>query len=203
MRWLAIYPLLPWVGVMAAGYALGPILLWPDAQRRRALLRMGFATILGFVLLRAANGYGDPAQWGSQSTALASVLSFINCEKYPPSLLYLAMTLGPGLLVLALFGSARSALSRIVVTIGRVPFLFYVAHIFVVHALALALAWATSGDVGWLFEGMPVFAKPAGYGVPLPGVYVGWIAALLLLYPICRWFGALKQRRKDWWLSYL
>ena len=203
MEIMAIYPLIPWVAVMAAGYALAPVFLQPEEQRRRALLKVGFAVTVGFVLLRATNLYGDPAPWTVQDGFLPTLLSFINCEKYPPSLLYLAMTIGPGLILLGLFKNASSGLARVVVAIGRVPFLFYVAHIVLLHVMAVAVAHVTVGDIGWLFRHMPAFNKPEDYGLTLPAVYALWIVALALLYPMCRWFGALKQRRKDWWLSYL
>ena len=200
---MAIYPLIPWVAVMAAGYALAPVFLQPEEERRGTLLCIGFAVTVGFVVLRASNLYGDPAPWSGQDGFVPTLLSFINCEKYPPSLLYLAMTIGPGLILLGLFQNASSGLARVVVAIGRVPFLFYVAHIVLLHVMAVAVAHVTIGDIGWLFRHMPAFNKPEDYGLTLPAVYALWIVALALLYPICRWFGALKQRRKDWWLSYL
>jgi uncharacterized membrane protein len=200
---MAVYPLIPWVAVMAAGYALAPVFLQPEEQRRSTLLKIGFAVTIGFVVLRATNLYGDPAPWTVQDGFVPTLLSFINCEKYPPSLLYLAMTIGPGLILLGLFQNASSGLARVVVAIGRVPFLFYVAHIVLLHAMAVAVAHVTVGDIGWLFRHMPAFNKPEDYGLTLPGVYALWIVALALLFPLCRWFGALKQRRKDWWLSYL
>src|SRR5207244_9538797 len=141
----------PWVGVMAAGYALGPVFLREGASRRRWLWGLGAAALAGFVLLRASNLYGDPAPWLAHDSLLATALSFINCEKYPPSLLYVAMTLGPSLLLLAAFESARGRVADWITTFGRVPFFYYVAHIFVIHALAVAFAWATIGDVAWLF----------------------------------------------------
>lgn len=203
MEIMAIYPLIPWVAVMAAGYALAPVFQQPEEQRRRTLLKVGSAVTLGFVVLRATNLYGDPAPWSVQDGFLPTVLSFINCEKYPPSLLYLAMTIGPGLILLGLFKDASSGLARVIVAIGRVPFLFYVAHIVLLHVMAVAVAHLTIGDIGWLFRHMPAFNKPEDFGLTLPAVYALWIVALALLYPMCRWFGALKQRRKDWWLSYL
>ena len=203
MEIMAIYPLIPWVAVMAAGYALGPEFLQPQEQRRRTLLKVGFTVTVGFVVLRATNLYGDPAPWTVQDGFVPTLLSFINCEKYPPSLLYLAMTIGPGLLLLGLFKDASSGLARVIVAIGRVPFLFYVAHIVLLHVMAVVVAHLTIGDIGWLFRHMPAFNKPEDYGLTLPAVYALWIVALALLYPMCRWFGALKQRRKDWWLSYL
>ena len=174
-----------------------------EERRRRALLWTGCAVTAVFGLVRLANVYGDPQPWAAQDSILATVLSFINAEKYPPSLVYLTMTIGPALILLACFREARGWLSRALVTIGRVPFLFYVAHIFLLHAMAVALASLTFGETGWLFRGMPIINKPEGYGVALPVVYVLWIVAVLALYPLARWFAALKQRRRDRWLSYL
>lgn len=199
---LVIYPLLPWPGVMALGYLLGPLFRREPVARRRVLLGAGAALLAGFFVLRAVGAYGDPTPWHPQSTALATVLSFLDCEKYPPSLLYLMMTLGPALLLLALFERVEGRAARWFTTFGRVPFLFYVAHIPLIHLVAVALAFFTVGDVAWLV-GTVVPPKPPGYGLPLPGVYVAWVALLLALYPVCRWFGALKARRHDWWLSYL
>ena len=198
-----LYSLIPWVGVMAAGYALGPVMQWPTERRKRWLAAAGLATIAGFVLLRASNLYGDPAPWAVQDGALATVLAFVNCEKYPPSALYLAMTLGPALVLPALFGDRRGGPASVVVTFGRVPLLFYVTHLFVVHAVAVVVAGALIGDTAWLFKGLPVASKPQGYGLGLPGIYAIWVAVVVSLYPLCRWFAALKRRRRDWWLSYL
>ena len=182
-----LYPLIPWVGVMAAGYVLGPVMQLEAAPRRRWLLCLGAAITIGFVLLRATNFYGDPAPWTVQETPLATVLSFLNCEKYPPSLLFLMMTLGPALMLLAVFDYVRGQLAGWLVTFGQVPFFFYVVHLYVIHGLAVAasLAMTNSPDLS------------------LPGVYLVWLLVLVLLCPLCRWFTGLKQRRSEWWWSYL
>ena len=199
---LALYPLVPWIGVMAAGYACGPVLNFPERQRRRWLVGAGVFLVGFFVVLRALNVYGDPAAWQSSPSWSASVLSFINCEKYPPSLLYLAMTLGPGLIGLALFENARGRLADWLITFGRVPFFFYVLHIYLIHVVAVAAAAFAGADLSWLFQD-PIAIKPDGYGVNLLLIYALWLGFLLALYPLCCWFAALKQRRRDWWLSYL
>jgi uncharacterized membrane protein len=198
-----LYPLVPWIGVMATGYALGPVFELDRTARLRRLVALGVLASVGFIVLRASNLYGDPASWASQVSWVATLLSFIDCEKYPPSLLYLAMTLGPGLLLLAAFEGARGAFARLIITFGRVPFFYYVVHIFLIHALAVALAWLVWGDASWLFglHGPP--AKPADYGLSLPGVYLVWLLVVSALYPLCRWFAGLKQRRTEWWWSYL
>src|SRR5215813_5895470 len=193
-----LYPLIPWVGVMATGYALGPVFGLKQHVRVSLLAALGAAVTAGFVLIRAANLYGDPAPWSLQPTVLATVLSFINCEKYPPSLLYLMMTLGPGLVLLAAFEGVRGWLADIVVTFGRVPLFYYVTHIYLIHALAVPFALFVTGDAAWQF-GAPLRHKPYGYGLDLPGIYAVWLFVLVALYPLCRWFAAVKQRRSDWW----
>jgi uncharacterized membrane protein len=197
----AAYPLIPWIGVMAAGYAFGPVMLFPERQRRSWLLGTGVLLVGAFVGLRAVNVYGDPAPWLAQEDWIPSLLSFVNCEKYPPSLLYLTMTLGPALIMLRMFERARGNLSQWLITFGRVPFLYYVAHIYLLHLLAVGAAIIIGGDRRWLFADLS--AKPPDYGASLPIVYVLWLGTLLILYPLCRWFAMVKQRRNDWWLSYL
>jgi uncharacterized membrane protein len=198
----ALYPLIPWAGVMAAGYALGPVFLLDAKVRRRLLLDLGAAITVAFVVLRLSNVYGDPAPWAVQETGLSTVLSVLNVEKYPPSLLYLMMTLGPALMLLALFERVRGDLAQWITTFGRVPLLYYVAHIFLIHALAVVLALVAIGDATWLIGGLPS-AKPADYGLPLPGVYAVWLMVVVALYPLCAWFAQLKRRRSEWWWSYL
>ena len=201
----ALYPLVPWVGVMAAGYALGPVMQLDARRRRAALVNVGIALSVLFIVLRGTGVYGDPADMVVHDTAWATFLSILNCEKYPPSLLYLAMTLGPALIALALLDAARGPVANIFMTLGRVPFLYYVAHIYLIHALAIAVAARTGGgrDIGWLFSGTGLMNKPPQFGFALPIIYAIWLAVVALLYPLCRWFAGVKQRRKDWWLSYL
>jgi uncharacterized membrane protein len=199
----ALYPLIPWIGVMAAGYALGPVMLYEPVSRRRWLVGLGLAVTLGFVLLRATNVYGDPAPWALHDNITATVLSFLDTEKYPPSALYLAMTLGPALIALAAFEEAKGKLARFFVIFGRVPLFYYVAHLLLLHTMAVAFAAATHGDIAWLFGGMPIEAKSGGYGLGLPGVYLVWIMAVAILYLPCRWFAGVKRRRSDAWLSYV
>jgi uncharacterized membrane protein len=203
---IVVYPLVPWVGVMAAGYAFGRLYQF-DAQRRRKLLLIigGTATAL-FILLRAINTYGDPAPWSTQKNALFTVLSFVNTTKYPPSLLFLLMTLGPAILALAAFesGTGRGRLRDFFVTFGRVPLFFYLLQWPTAHLISVLLHLAFGKPTAWLFQ-TPIGwtgAKP-NMGFNLAVVYLCWIAGVLLLYPLCKWFAGVKQRRKDWWLSYL
>jgi hypothetical protein len=134
---------------------------------------------------------------------MATLLSALNCEKYPPSLLYLLMTLGPALVALAAFDQAKGKLADIFIAFGRVPFLYYLAHVYLIHAVAVAAAWAIGADVAWLFQGVPPLNKPGTFGVGLPGVYAIWLGVVAALYPLCRWFADLKRRRRtQWWVSY-
>ena len=188
-----LYPLIPWIGVMAAGYLLGPVMQVEERTRQRVLFGLGAAVTLGFVVLRATNLYGDPAPWTPQQTLLSTVLSFLNCEKYPPSLLYLMMTLGPALMLLACFEHARGAFARLLATFGQVPFFYYVVHLYLIHALAVATTFAMTG----------VLTRTPTIGLGLPGIYFVWLLVLVLLYPICRWFAELKERGSGWWWSYL
>ncbi|MGB3037325.1 MAG: heparan-alpha-glucosaminide N-acetyltransferase domain-containing protein [Methyloceanibacter sp.] len=188
-----LYPLIPWIGVMAAGYLLGPVMQVEERTRQRVLFGLGAAVTLGFVVLRATNLYGDPAPWTPQQTLLSTVLSFLNCEKYPPSLLYLMMTLGPALMLLASFEHARGAFARLLATFGQVPFFYYVVHLYLIHALAVATTFAMTG----------VLTRTPTIGLGLPGIYFVWLLVLVLLYPICRWFAELKERGSGWWWSYL
>ncbi|MDJ0513946.1 MAG: heparan-alpha-glucosaminide N-acetyltransferase domain-containing protein [Methyloceanibacter sp.] len=188
-----LYPLIPWIGVMAAGYLLGPVMQLEPRFRQRVLFRLGAAITLGFVVLRATNIYGDPALWIAQESWLESVLSFVNCEKYPPSLLYLMMTLGPALMLLAAFERTQGPFAQFLSVFGQVPFFYYVIHIYLIHSLALATGLVMTGDI----------ARTPELGFSLAGVYLVWVLVLILLYPICRWFADLKSNRRGWWWSYL
>jgi uncharacterized membrane protein len=195
-----VYPLVPWIGVAALGYAFGPVMQREPAPRRAACLRFGLVLTAVFVLLRATNVYGDPQPWTPQSTALGTVLSFVNCEKYPPSLLFLCMTLSAAMLLLAVAPDSDRGRSRFLVTFGRVPFFFYVAHIFLLHCLAVMgrLAYAI-----WVSRGIPPGLHPPPARLGLPATYLLWVLAVAALYPFCRRFAEIKQTHKNWWLSYL
>jgi uncharacterized membrane protein len=213
-----LYPLIPWIGVMAAGYAFGAIYQWDasrqwdGARRRKLLLRLGTSATLLFVVLRAINLYGDPSPWSRQNTAVFTILSFLNTTKYPPSLLFLLMTLGPAFIALTWFEwsgrldahSQSSHIRRFFVTFGRVPLFFYLLQWPTAHFIAVALHFATGKPWRWMVGGLPgVDAPPAGVGFNLVVVYAIWLVGVLLLYPLCRWFAGVKARRRAWWLSYL
>jgi len=197
------YPLVPWVAVMALGSVAAAVYNWPAAERRRVLIASGASAIAAFVVLRAINGYGNPAPWAHQRTAALTVASFFNVLKYPPSLDYLLMTLGPMLIALAASEEARGAVVRWLSVYGRVPLFFYVVHIFVAHALAVLLAFAQSGAPRRILVVTDPGSIPPWYGVPLPGVYLAWALVVLLMYYPCRQMARLKSTRRDWWLRYL
>lgn len=198
---MLVYPLIPWVGVMAAGYAFGEVYSWEAGRRRRFLLRLGAGLTLLFAALRWTNVYGDPRRWAPQKSALLTLMDFLNCEKYPPSLLYLLMTLGPSIALLALLERRPGPVASKVSVYGRVPFFYYVLHIPLIHAMAVALFLAAAGPAA-LKSGLD--NPPAGgFGLGLPGVYAAWAVAVAILYLPCRWFAGLKARRRDPWLSYL
>jgi uncharacterized membrane protein len=203
----AAYPLVPWVGVTAVGYGLGQIYTWDNGRRSRFLLRMGTALSLAFVMIRGVNLYGDPAPWTSHQTAMFTVLSFLNTTKYPPSLLFLLMTLGPAMVFLwaADFGTPR--VLRPVLVIGKVPLFYYVAHFALIHLLATATCYVRYGSAHWMFASPDLanypFTPPPGWGYSLPVIYVVWAVVVVATYPLCRWFAAVKARRSDAWLSYV
>ncbi|HET6272874.1 MAG TPA: heparan-alpha-glucosaminide N-acetyltransferase domain-containing protein [Bacteroidota bacterium] len=200
---LVAYPLIPWIGVMAVGYGFGTILIKEASARRKTLLRLGLAITAGFILIRATNLYGDPNQWSQQKDVVFTAFDFINCEKYPPSLLYLMITLGPAIAVLPLLERARGWMAQFFIVFGRVPMFFYIIHIPLIHGLALLAAYLTGYDTGFMFGNVPPWEWPPGYGFGLPVVYVVWGGVVLALYPVCKWFAEVKKRRKDVWLSYL
>jgi uncharacterized membrane protein len=188
-----LYPLVPWIGVMTSGYLLGLVMQLDEGKRQRILLGLGAAVTVGFLVLRVTNVYGDPTPWTPQDTWLSTILSFLNCEKYPPSLLYLMMTLGPALILLALFAQVRGVFASFLATFGRVPFFYYVVHIYLIHALAVGTGFAITG----------VLTITPDINFSLMGVYIIWLMVVVLLYPICRWFSELKEQSSGWWWAYL
>lgn len=202
------YPLMPWVGVMASGYAFGALLVNEEGRRRR-LITLGASCCLLFVVLRGVNLYGDPQPWTHQATWLYGVFSFANCEKYPPSLLFLLMTLGPAITLLGVLPRQLSLWMPPIVTFGRVPMFFYILHFYVLHVAAIAVIWTLHGYPAHLIglvdggQDMVKSALQAQWGHNLPMSYAAWIGAVLILYPACRWFAGVKKRHRSAWLSYL
>ena len=208
IEFLTAYPVLPWIGVMGLGYCLGEVFLWEAGRRSRFLTVCGLALTASFLLVRGLNIYGDPSRWTHQRSGLFTSLSFLNVTKYPPSLDFLLMTLGPALLVLAFLVRRPLRFANPLAVFGRVPFFYYVAHMLLAHVIAIVLSYARYGWKPFLWQAPPSMGGPekmfpAGYGYPLWVVYAVWIAVLALLYPACLWFAGVKQRRRDWWLSYL
>lgn len=203
----AAYPLIPWIGVTAAGYGLGQIYRWDVARRRRFLLRLGLGLTAGFLVIRGLNIYGDPSRWAVQPSSLFTVLSFLNVTKYPPSLSFLLMTLGPALLLLYAVDRRVPGVLRPAIVIGKVPMFYYMLHFALIHVLAVITCWVGWGSPHWMFEspdlGHYPFTPPPGWGWQLPVVYLAWALVVLLMYPLCRWFAGVKARRTDAWLSYL
>ena len=202
---LALYPLIPWIGVMALGYVFGRLYTMDPLARRKILLRLGLGLTALFVALRATNLYGDLNRWSVQPRPGFTVLSFLNLTKYPPSLLYLCMTIGPAILLLAFMErEQRSAIGRALVTYGRVPMLFYVLQWVWAHGLAFpafALAGKPTAALFIFHNNPPEVLARAGFSLAV--VYVVWIVGVFALYPICKWYADVKRRRNDWWLGYL
>ncbi len=202
---VVLYAILPWVGVMAAGYAFGAVYTLTPSVRRRVLLQLGSAAVVAFLVLRFLNGYGDPNPWAHQAIPRYTWLSFLNVSKYPPSLDFALMTLGPAILALAWFERVNpSGIAAPLIIFGRVPMFYYLLQWYAAHGLALAVVVALHQHPTWLvWHTFPPPQAPAGAGVRLRTTYLIWFAVIALLYPLCRWYAGVKARRRDWWLSYL
>jgi len=196
---LVLYPLLPWVGVMALGFVLGGVYRWEAPRRRTFLVRVGLALIVGWLAVRFLNVYGDPTPWETYPDAAKTVMSFLNAEKYPPSLVFLLMTLGPTLLLLGLLDGRRleSRVGRWLNVIGRAPLAFYLLQWYVAHALAVVAGLIAGKDVGYQFMAWPdhFIQAPPDAGFPLPVVYLVWVIAIAILTPIVARYAALRARR--------
>jgi uncharacterized membrane protein len=196
------YPLLPWIGVMFVGYGAAGLFELPAKLRDQRLLRIGVSLVIAFILIRALNVYGDPNPWKFDPNSIAaSVMSFLGTTKYPPSLLYLLMTLGPAAIVCAFAERLHGPIKDALVTLGRAPLAFYLAHLYLIHGVAILLGVAQGFGAQQFLTHYRFF--PQGFGVGLLGVYLIWIAVVVILYPLCRWVAAVKARRQDWWLSYV
>jgi uncharacterized membrane protein len=199
---VSAYPLLPWLGVMLLGFGAATLFELPVERRRRLLMTAGLGMIAGFLAVRGLDVYGDPRHWSaSPKGAVYTVMNFLNTSKYPPSLQYLLMTLGPAAIVCAYAENWSGRIKDALVTLGRVPFAFYVAHVYLIHAIAVALGLAQGFSLAQMAS-LFIFYPP-DYGVPLPAVYAVWALVVVALYPLCKWVAGVKARRRDWWLSYL
>ncbi len=196
------YPLIPWIGVMAAGFALGTIYQWEAARRRKILIKLGAALTILFVSASAVITYF----YTTQTDAVFVFLDFLNATKYPPSLLFLLMTLGPAMLILALIDGVRADnfVSRIFITFGRVPLFYFILQMFAAHSFGVVLNYAAGKPVDYFFKNFPDSATaPPEAGFPLWVVYAAWLAGLVLLYPLCLWYGKIKQNRRGFPFNYL
>jgi uncharacterized membrane protein len=198
---LVVYPLLPWIGVMLVGYGTAPLFREPARRRDARLLGWGVAATAAFVVLRGTGVYGDPNSWQVQDGTIATLIDFLNVTKYPPSLLFMLMTLGPAAILCASADRVPEAIRRPLIVFGRAPFAFYVAHLYLIHTLAVAFGVVQGFEAREFLT--YAFFFPKGYGVGLPGVYLVWLLIVAMLYPLCKWVSAVKARRQDWWLSYL
>jgi uncharacterized membrane protein len=207
---LVTYTLLPWIAVIAAGFCFGPVMEWESLRRQKFLRRLGLSLIAGFLALRFLNIYGDPVHWESQGSAAFTLLSFLNCTKYPASLDFLLMTLGPALLALSYFERWNSSLRNPLVVFGRVPMFYFVLHFYLIHAFAVFFAFLRYGSkaAGFAFNPPPSMGAPAGlfppnYGYGLSATYCFWLLVVIASYPLCRWFARFRANHRYWWLSYL
>jgi uncharacterized membrane protein len=205
-----VYPILPWIGVMAAGFCFAQVFTLEAAVRRRIALRLGLALTAAFLVIRAINIYGDPSHWTTQKSAVFTVLSFFNCTKYPASLDYVLMTIGPALVLLACFDRLRFSSRNPLIAFGRVPLFYFVLHFYAIHILLGVMSYARYGSrtFSFIFNSMPAMGGPTevyppAFGYPLWVTYAIWIGLVAALYPICRWFAQYKAAHRSWWLSYL
>ena len=197
------YPLLPWIGILLAGYGFGEIFLWPDERRRSFTLKLGLSLTAAFVALRWLNVYGDPRSFETHAEWMRTIYSFLNCQKYPPSLLFCLMTLGPALMLLSFLPDRVATFLKPLVTLGRVPLFFYLIHLPLLHAAAVILALSGGFDAGWLLGRPGDNPVPQAFGFGLMGVYAVWIAAMAFMFPLCSWFAEKKRTSQSKLLSYL
>lgn len=203
------FPVLPWIGILAIGYSLGGLYAsgYDATKRKKTLLSVGVGAVALFIFLRSFNLYGDPAPWATQKNAFFSLLSFLNVSKYPPSLFYVLVTLGPALIFLALTESLRNSFTEKIQVFGRVPMFYYLIHLYLIHLLAVIAAVISGHKWTDMVLRNRVNATPElkGYGYNLVTVYIIWTAVILMLYPFCKWFGRYKStyQSRYWWLSYL
>ncbi|BAY61716.1 hypothetical protein NIES22_17830 [Calothrix brevissima NIES-22] len=203
IRFFLVYPLIPWVGVMICGYAFGYVMTKPKTQRLRWLQNLGWGLIFSFVVIRGINIYGDPQPWLIQSTFLNTILSFIKCNKYPPSLAYLLITLGIAFLLLYIFENQNLSFLKPLIILGRVPLFFYIIHLWLIHFSAILLALPKYGLKAITLPYLSSRAMPEDYGYDLQYVYLVWIVIVFILYLICNWYAKYKVKNKSWWLRFL
>ncbi len=199
-----LYPLIPWPGIMLLGYCLGSLFTadYDAAKRRKQLIQIGLTATFVFFVVRWLNVYGDLVPWTKQSDTTRTIISFFNVTKYPPSLLYCCMTIGPALIILALLEKLKAGWGSVVVIYGRVPMFYYLLHFFLIHLLCVIAFFATGHKLDEAFGGMMLF-RPDNFGFSLPVVYGIWIFVVVSLYPLCKRYSIYKATHDHWWLSYL
>ena len=203
------YPMLPWIGIMALGYCFGSLYAagYDQKKRKKILVWTGISSIILFIILRSGNFYGDASHWSVQKNPLFSLLSFLNVTKYPPSLLYVLMTLGPSFIFLALAEGRVTSLKEKIIVFGRVPMFYYLAHILLIHVFAMIGAVILGYKWSDMILTTMINRAPAlkGYGFNLIIVYMVWVALILMLYPLCKWFDRYKRIHQSgkWLTSYL
>jgi len=204
---IIVYAFLPWTGVMLLGFCFGKLFEpgYEPEQRKKVLIQLGSSIIIFFILLRFINIYGDPVPWSIQPRGfIFTVLSFFNLNKYPPSLLFLCMTIGPGLLVLAFIEKIQNKFTSIMNVYGKVPFVFYMIHFYLIHSLVVVVFYLQGfGSAEIISPNNPFFFKPNGFGFGLWGVYAVWAIVIVALFPVCKKYGLYKSSHHQWWLSYL
>lgn len=204
-----VYPFLAWTGVMMLGYCAG-IFYSPKytaEQRRKIITSIGLGLILFFIVLRFTNLYGDLHEWSAQKNSLYNFFSFMKVHKYPPSLLYLCITIGPALLLLAFMEKIKNGFTNIMVVFGRTAFFYYIIHIYLIHLIGAIVFFAKGNSMQQAIDSMqnlPFMFLIPGHGFGLAVVYGIWAAVIIILYPLCKWYDKYKTRHKEkWWLSYL
>ncbi len=202
-RIIAIYSCLPWIGIMAMGFGFAPLMKFPPEKRKRVLIALGIGTTALFVALRWTGSFGEPNAWGKQDSVLMTLVSFLNCTKYPASPLYLLMTLGPAWIVLGLLDRAAGRIGQMLATFGRAPLFYYVLHVLVIHLAARGANWITNGSFLSPMQAAMTGSFPTWFGGSLTTVYVSWILIVAALYLPCAWFARAKRCGRWRILSYL
>jgi len=199
------YAFLPWTGIMIMGYCAGKLFepAMDAIKRQKILLTLGFGLIVLFIILRWINAYGDPDPWSVQRNGVATFLSFMNVHKYPPSLMYACITLGPSLIALALLEKVQNGFTTFVQVYGRVPFFYYVIHFYLIHTLTVIAFFLSGYGKNDIVGQTPFLFRPLTFGYDLWFVYIIWMVVVLLLYPVCKWYNKYKSVHYQWWLSYL
>ncbi len=201
-----LYAIIPWTGVMLLGYGFGTFFKqnYDALKRRKIILNLGFAVTIFFIVIRFINIYGDPVHWSTQKNGLYTLLSFLNASKYPPSLCYTTMTLGPALIFLSLIETVQNKFTNVLSMYGRVPFFYYILHFYLIHVICVILFFATGHTSKDIIDlNTPFLFRPQHFGFGLPIVYAIWLFVILVLYKPCKWFDQYRKSHHQWWLSYV